>query len=402
MVDNNCKNHSLSITVLKGRSNRLRRGHPWLFSNEIDMNAEAKAIPAGSLVQIIDAGGEKLGIATFNSHSLIAARLLTASPNTLIDVNFFLGRLSNALKLRDSLFDAPFYRLIHAEADGLPGLIIDRYDSVVVIQTNTAGSELWLSFLVEALISLITPTAIVLANQSPIRALEGLQPNHAIIYGSLDGPLEILENGVRFLADVDGGQKTGWFFDQRPNRAFVAQLAKGRSVADLYSYAGGFGLTAVVAGGAASALLVDRSADALALARNAAALNGVSERVTTETGEAFAVMERLGAEKRRFGVVIADPPAFVKTKRDLTTGAKGYRKVARLASALVEPGGFLLCASCSHHMPAELFAEEVAHGISLNGRTGRILWSHGAGPDHPVHPLLPESAYLKALVLQLD
>lgn len=390
------------ITVQKGRSNRLRRGHPWLFSNEVEMTPEAKALPAGSLVQVIDAGGERLGTATFNPHSLIAARIVCPDASVSIDTGFFATRFREALAWRERLFTAPHYRLIHAEADGLPGLVIDRYGDALSVQTNTAGMEALLPLIVEALNEILQPTLIVLANQSPIRGLEGLQPAHAVIQGTVSGPIEIVENGVRFLADLADGQKTGWFFDQRPNRAFVASLAAGRTVADLYSYAGGFGITALVAGQAAHAFLLDRSADALATATQAAALNGVADKVETETGEAFAVMERLAREGRRFGVVIADPPAFVKTKRDLTTGAKGYRKVARLASALVEPGGVLLCASCSHHMPADAFQEEVAHGIGQSSRRGRILWSHGAGPDHPVHPQLPESAYLKALVLQLD
>ncbi len=390
-----------TLTVQKGHSQRVRRGHPWLFSNEVAMTAETKALPAGSLVQVVDAGGEKLGVATFNPHTLIAARLLSPTPQ-IITVDFLKQRLSAALSLRLALFNAPFYRLIHAEADGLPGLIIDRYGSVVVIQSNTAGMENLLPLIIEALIDLFAPRAVIVANHSPIRSLEGLLPSHQVIFGAVSGPVEIVENGVKFLADVADGQKTGWFFDQRPNRAFIAGLAHGRSVLDLYSYAGGFGITAVVAGGAASAHLVDRSGEALALAHQAASLNGVADKVTSESGEVFGVMERLAKDGQRYGVVIADPPAFVKSKRDLTTGAKGYRKVARLASALVEPGGFLLCASCSHHMPADNFADEVAHGIGLNGRSARVLWSHGAGPDHPVHPLLPESGYLKALVLQVD
>lgn len=389
------------ITILKGRSSRLRRGHPWLFSNEVDMTAEAKALPRGSLVALVDAGGEVLGQATFNPHSLIAARLLHGDAAAPIDAAFFVTRLKAALALRQRLFDQPYYRLVHSEADALPGLIVDRYGDVLSVQLNTAGMDRLREPLLEALHTLLAPRAIVLRNDSPVRGLEGLEIEHGLAAGSIDGPVEIVENGTRFLADITTGQKTGWFFDQRPNRAFIAGLAVGAATLDVYSYAGGFGLTALVRG-ATSALLVDRSEEALGLARQAAALNGVADRLETRCGDGFKVMETLAAEGRRFGAVIADPPAFVKTRKDLAAGAKGYRKMARLAAPLVQPGGFLLCGSCSHHMPAEQFFEEVSQGIGQAGRQGRLLWSHGAGPDHPIHPHLPESAYLKALVFQLD
>lgn len=388
-----------ALRLAKGRSKRLRAGHPWVFSNEVEMTPEAKALPPGSLVTLIDAGDEKLGIATFNPHSLIAARVLTRRAAESIGADFLAARLRSALALRDALFDAPYYRLIHSEADGLPGLIVDRYGDVLAVQTNTAGMERLLPELAEAFAAVLAPRAVVLINDSPVRKLEGLELDHRILSGTLDGPVELVENGCRFVADLTDGQKTGWFFDQRDNRAFVARLAKGRRVLDVYTYAGGFALQAALAG-ASETIAVDRSEQSLALAQQAAILNGVA--LQTVRAEAFAEMERLGAAGERFGVVVADPPAFVKSKKDLGAGAKGYRKMARLASALVEPGGILFCASCSHHMPAETFAEEISHGIHLAGRSGRILRSAGAAPDHPVHPLLPESAYLKSITLQLD
>ncbi|MGC2857018.1 class I SAM-dependent rRNA methyltransferase [Novispirillum sp. DQ9] len=389
------------VHVQKGRSGRARRGHPWLFSNEIDMTPQTKALPAGALVVVQDAGGERLGVGTFNAHSLIAVRLLARDPATVIDTAFLAARLRAALALREALFPTPHYRLVHSEADGLPGLIIDRYGDVVTVQANTAGMDALLPQILDALEEVLAPRAIVLRNDSPVRGLEGLEQGHSVARGTLEGPVELVENGVRFLADLTGGQKTGWFYDQRPNRAFVAALAKGRSVIDVFSYAGGFGLTCL-AGGASSALLVDRASDPLDLATRAAALNGFADRLETRAGDGFKTLEALGRDGARFGVVVADPPAFVKSKKDLAAGAKGYRKMARLAAAVVEPGGFLLCGSCSHHMSSELFHEEVTRGIGLAGRTGRILYAHGAGADHPVHPALPESAYLKVLVMQLD
>lgn len=387
------------IHIQPGRSRRFRNGHPWLFSNEIVMDAAAKAIAPGSLVGITDAGGEKLGVATFNPHSLIAARILSRDAGAVIDADWIAARLERARALRDLTIGRPFYRLIHAEADGLPGLIIDRYGDVFAVQTNSAGMENLLGLILPALERLFAPRAVVLKNDSPVRRLEGLDLYDRLESGELDGPVEIEENGARFLADLIAGQKTGWFFDQRDNRAAVASLAQGRSMIDFYSYAGGFAIQAARAG-AVRTVAVDRSDASLDLARRSAALNGIE--LEAVRADAFAEMERLKAAGERFGIVVADPPAFVKSKKDLAAGAKGYRKMTRLAAALVEPGGFLLAASCSHHMNPDLFAEEVRHGLSQAGRDGRILRASGAGADHPVHPFLPESAYLKALLLQLD
>ncbi|GAB3444325.1 class I SAM-dependent rRNA methyltransferase [Insolitispirillum peregrinum] len=390
-----------ALTILKGRSQRLRKGHPWLFSNEVDMTPEARALPPGTLVQVIDAGSEQLGIATFNPHSLIAARMISRDPRSVIDQSFLAGLIGKADALRSLLFPRPFYRLVHSEADGLPGLIIDRYGDVFTVQANTAGMDRLLPEIEQALTALFQPRAIVLRNDSPVRGLEGLETYHRLASGTLDGPVEIEENGVRLFADLSDGQKTGWFYDQRPNRAFIASLAKGRRVIDLYCYAGGFGVQALAAG-ADSAVFVDRSAHALGLARMAAEANGAAGRFSQHEGDVFKVAADLAAAGETFGVVVADPPAFVKSRKDLAAGSKGYRKMARLAAALVEPGGFLLCGSCSHHMPEDTFLEEVSRGIAQAGRSGRILWRHGAGPDHPVHPSLPESAYLKSIVFQLD
>lgn len=387
------------VRFAKGRARRFRGGHPWAFSNEIEMTPELKALPPGSLVTLVDAGDEKLGVATFNPHSLIAARVLDRDWSRVVDAAFLAERLRRAVDLRDMLFDGPYYRLIHSEADCLPGLIVDRYGDVLSVQVNTAGMERLTPLLLDALAEVLAPRAVVLRNDSPVRGLEGLALEHKVALGDLDGPVELMENGARFLADLTGGQKTGWFYDQRDNRAFVARLAKGRRVLDVYTYAGGFAVQAALAG-AASVTAVDRSEHSLALAEGAAKLNNVA--LSCVRAEAFAEMARLGAAGERFGLVVVDPPAFVKSRKDLHSGAKGYRKMARLAAPLVEPGGFMLAASCSHHMPVEMFAEEIAHGLAQAGRSGRVLRAAGAAPDHPLHPQLPESAYLKALVLQID
>jgi 23S rRNA (cytosine1962-C5)-methyltransferase len=231
--------------------------------------------------------------------------------------------------------------------------------------------------------------------------LEGLAQETRWVKGVRDGPVEMVENGVRFLADLAGGQKTGWYFDHRENRALVARFARDARVLDLYSYLGGFGIQAAAAG-AAEVVMVDRSEPALALAERSAALNGVAEKCRLVRANVFGEMERRAAAGERFDVVVADPPAFVKSKKDLRAGARGYRKLARLAAALVAPGGLLFTASCSHHMGGDPFTEELRRGIAAAGRTGRILYAGGAGPDHPVHLHLPENAYLKTRLVQLD
>lgn len=384
-----------------GRHKRVAGGHPWAYSNEIQMDAAAKALPAGGLVRLADAGGTVLGIATFNPHTLMAARLLSRDPAEVVDIAFYVRRFQAALAIRDRLFNRPFYRLIHAEADGIPALIVDRYGDVLVVQANSAGTDRALPQILEALTTVFPAASILLRNDSPARTLEGLGEEVRVAVGAIDGAIAVEENGAHFFADPAGGQKTGWFYDQRDNRAFVANLARGRSVIDFYCYTGGFGGLAA-ARGAARTVLVDRSAGALELAGEAAAANGVADRVELRKTDAFAELERLVAAGETFEVVICDPPAFVKSKKDLATGSKAYRKLARLGAQITAPGGVLLVASCSHNMASDFFAEQVARGLTDARRQGRILRSAGAGPDHPVHPHLPESAYLKAQVFALD
>lgn len=389
------------IRLQNGRDKRARFGHPWVYSNEIDMTPEVKALPAGSVVRLDAPSSEPLGVGLFNPRSLIAIRMLSRDPKAVIDQGFLADRLAKALALRDRLYAKPYYRLVHAEADGLPGLIIDRYGDVLVCQFNTAGMDRLREPLLAALDEVLSPKTVVLRNDSSARQQEGLSQGVEIAKGKLSSPLKLQENGATFFADLAEGQKTGWFYDQRENRAFMAGLSKGHRVLDVYAYAGGFAVQAALAG-ASEVMACDRSEQALALAQKAAEANKISNKFKTLKGEAFSELEKLQEAKERFGVVICDPPAFVKSQKDLATGAKGYRKIARLGANLVEPGGFLFVASCSHNMEPARFAEEVAKGVGAAGRTGRVIRSAGAAPDHPVHPLLPESAYLKAQVYQLD
>lgn len=389
------------VRLLPGESRRLRAGHPWAYANELALDEAAKAIAPGSLVILAADDGSPLGIATFNGHSLITARIMTRTVQQPIDHDFLAERVAKALARRERFFDAPFYRLVHSEADDLPGLIVDRFGEVAVCQCNTAGMAALVEPIVAALDTVLAPGTVVLRNDSAARTLEGLTPEVRIAKGTLDGPVTIEENGVTYLADVLGGQKTGWFYDQCPARALVAGLARGRRVLDLYSYTGGFALQAA-AHGAQEAVLVDGSGPALALAAEAAARNGIADRCATVESEVFGELTRRAQRGERFAIVIADPPAFVRSRKGLKSGLKGYRKLTRLAAQLVEPGGLLFLASCSHLVGPLDLAAEIRRGLAAAKRSGRILAAGGPGPDHPVHGFLPESAYLNWQLLELD
>jgi 23S rRNA (cytosine1962-C5)-methyltransferase len=396
---------ALPVLRLKpGAQKRLVRGYPWAYSNEIEMDAEARGVPAGGLVRLADSRGEALGTALFNRRPLIAARLMSRRSDVSVDRDFLAARLARALEIRERLFDRPFYRLCHAEADGLPGTVIDRFGPTLVIQVNTAGMAQLLPDLLAALDRLLEPETVVLRNDSPARELEGLALEVEVVKGSLDGASELIENGARYLADLRAGQKTGWFYDQRDNRALVGRLSaglQGGRVLDAYSYTGGFAIQAALAG-AQEVVAVDRSEAALELAAEAAQLNGVDARCRFVRAEVFADLAERARAGDRFELVVVDPPAFVKTKRDLPQGLKGYRKLLRLAALAVQPGGLLVAASCSHHVDVAAFSEQLRRGLQDAGREGRILYQRGAGPDHPLHPFLPETVYLKLLAVAVD
>ncbi|MBV8504949.1 MAG: class I SAM-dependent rRNA methyltransferase [Alphaproteobacteria bacterium] len=390
-----------SIALLPGRHRRAEAGHPWIYSNEVAMDAAARALTPGSLVTLQRADGSPLGVAMFNPHTLLSARLLDRDTARPIGRRFLARRIERALKLRERLFNQPYYRLVHAEADGLPGLIIDRFGAVLVVQSNAAGMARLEPLVLDALGELLSPEAIVQRNDSPARGLEGLASETRVATGSLERPVPVDENGAVFRADLLAGQKTGWFFDQRDNRRFIASMARGARVLDLYCYTGGFAVEAA-RGGAAAVLGIDGSEPALALAIQAAELNGVGQRCSFRRGEAFAEAGGLAAKGERFDIVVADPPAFAKSRKGVPAALRGYRKLARLAASVTAGGGILFIASCSFHVDAADFAEAVRRGLADAGRAGRILRIAGADADHPVHPALPETAYLKTLTLAVD
>jgi 23S rRNA (cytosine1962-C5)-methyltransferase len=387
-----------AIIVPKGQRSKARDGSPWIFSNEIRMDQAAKTLVPGTVVNVRGEDGRAFGTGYFNPKSLIAVRLLAQDCDAAIDAGFFAQRLSRALALREAVYDRPFYRLCHAEGDGLPGLVIDRFDDTLTVQMGTAGMERQIEAIAAALDEVLKPKTIILRNDAPPRALEGLEPYVKTLKGE-GRRIAVEENGARYIADLAEGQKTGWYYDQRDNRAFIASLVKGKTVLDAYSYTGGFGILAAKAG-AKEVVCLDSSAPALALAEEGARANAVT--IKAVKADVFEELERLKAAGERFDIVVADPPPFVKSKKDLEPGAKAYRKLARLAADVTAPGGFLMVASCSHNIPPERFAQECAQGLQRAGRAAAMIRQTGAGPDHPVHPLLPESAYLKAIVYALD
>ena len=389
-----------TIRLKPKEGRRLRAGAPWAFSNEVEMSNATKALKPGAIVNVVGDDGHPLGSGYFNPNSLIAIRLLDAQPDVKFNTAFFEKKLARARDLRDALYGKPYYRLVHAEGDYLPGVTIDRFGDACVVQVTTAGMEGLLEPLLGALDKVISPSDVILRADTPSRALEGLESYVRAAIGEASR-IAVEENGIRYFADLGSGQKTGWYYDQRDNRAFMASLAKGQSVLDAYCYTGGFALAAAK-GGAREVVALDSSAPALALAEESAAANGVSSACKFVKADVFEEFERLGNAKEVFDIVIADPPPFVKSRKDLEPGAKAYRKLARMAAKLVAPNGLLLLASCSHNIAPDRFAQECAMGIQRADRRARLIRQAGAGADHPVHPMLPESAYLKALVYALD
>ncbi|MEL5878547.1 RSP_2647 family RNA methyltransferase [Cereibacter sphaeroides] len=385
----------------KAEARALRHGFPWVYADELVTDRRTQALAPGTLAVLEDAERRALGLVTVNVSSKIIARMLDRDPEAVIDEGWFAERLTRALALRERLFDQPFYRLVHAEADGLPGVVIDRFGEAAVIQPNAAWAEAHLPALEAALVRVIGVTTVVKNGTGRARGLEGLAEETVVLRGGLSAPVPVPMNGATYMADLTGGQKTGLFYDQRPNHAFAARLGRGGSVLDVFTHVGGFALAAL-AGGAERALAVDASGPALALAEAGAKLAGLGDRFETRQADAFQALEALGAEGARFDLVICDPPAFAPAKPALEAGLRAYERLARLAAPLVAPGGYLVLCSCSHAADLSAFRNASARGIGRGGRRGQLIHTGFAGPDHPILPQLAESGYLKSLFFRLD
>lgn len=385
----------------KAEARAIRHGFPWVYADEMVSDRRTMSMRPGTLAVLEDGLRRPMGLVTVNPKSKIIARMLDADPLAVVDQAWFKGRIARALAMRARLFDAPFYRLVHAEADGLPGIIIDRFGDTAVVQPNAAWAEVHIEALVAALCAVTGVTRVVKNGTGRSRSLEGLEEEVVVMRGTLDAPVPVMMNGATYMADLIGGQKTGIFYDQRPNHAFAAGLAKGARVLDVFSHVGGFGLAALAAG-ATSTLSVDGSAPALMLAEQGAAAMGAGARFATRQGDAFTVLEALGTEGETFDLVICDPPSFAPAKSSLDAGLRAYERVARAAASLVTPGGYLVLCSCSHAADLASFRNASARGIGRAGRKGQLIHTGFAGPDHPMLPQLAESGYLKALFFRLD
>jgi 23S rRNA (cytosine1962-C5)-methyltransferase len=383
------------LRLRKNEDRRLRAGHLWVFSNEVDVErTPLTAFEPGEQAEVQDSRGAPLGVGYVNPRSLIAVRLVSRDRDARLDHALLKRRIARALALREMLFDRPFYRLVYGESDGLPGLVVDRFGDVLVVQLTTAGMERAKDDVVQALRDALSPVGILLRNDSSGRALEGLDSYVETAFGTIPDTVPLEENGVRFEAPM-AGQKTGWFYDHRMNRARLMAYARGRRVLDVFSYVGGWGVQAAAAG-ADHVVCVDASAEALEHVARNAALNDAAERVATRRGDAFDVLRMMAAEGEKFDVVVLDPPAFIKRKKDQKAGEEAYRRVNQLALEVLRQDGILVSASCSYHLPREALQDAMLRAARNRGRSLQILEQGHQGPDHPIHPAIPETAYLKA------
>ncbi|APE43615.1 SAM-dependent methyltransferase [Sulfitobacter alexandrii] len=385
----------------KANARAIRHGFPWVYANELVTDRRTRKLTPGALALLEDAERQPMGLVSVNTNSKIIARMLDRDPAAVIDQAWFERHIRRALRLRERLYDAPFYRLVHAEADGLPGVVIDRFDDTCVVQPNAAWAEALIEPLCAALVAVTGATNVLKNAGGRTRALEGLDDVNAVLAGAApEKPVPVRMNGATYLADVTGGQKTGIFYDQRPNHAFAANLSRGARVLDVFAHVGGFSLAAL-ASGASSALAVDGSGPALELAQGGAEAAGVADRFATRQGDAFDVLAALRAEGAEFDVVICDPPAFAPARPALEAGLRAYERVARLAAPLVAEGGILGLCSCSHAADLAQFRVASVRGIGRAGRHGVLLHTGFAGADHPQLPQLAESGYLKSLFFRL-
>ena len=383
------------IYLKKNEDKRLRKGHLWVFSNEVDTKRTAlEQFTPGDLVQVKSDDGKVMGTAYVNPQTLICARLLSRKPNLKCGANFFKERLTTALALREKLFDKPYYRLVFGESDGLPGLVIDRFGAVLSVQITTAGIEQRKESLLAALVELLSPVAIILKNDNSQRELEGLSLESEIAYGELPDTIIIEENGAQFKIDILEGQKTGWFYDHRSSRALLASVAKKQRVLDLFSYTGAWGIPAALAG-ASEVTCVDASEGAQALAKENAQLNQVDDKMHFVRSDVFDFLKQARLENQLYDIIVLDPPALVKRKKDFKQGYEAYRRLNQLALQVLSKNGILVSASCSYHLSRENLHEILRSSGRHIDRHLVFFASGGQGPDHPVDPASPETEYLK-------
>jgi 23S rRNA (cytosine1962-C5)-methyltransferase len=387
------------LRLKRNEDRRLHAGHLWIFSNEVD-TAQSPLVKfkAGELVRVLAHNDRALGLAYVNPKSLIAARLLETWK--IPDAAWLAGRIRAALALRERLYAKPYYRLVYGESDGLPGLVIDRYGPACVVQIGTAGMELLKTPIQQALSQVLRCEAVLFKNDGSAREMEGLPSYVEIAAGNFDQPSVVIEDGLEFQAPLSEGQKTGWFFDQAANRrALVKYVRKGARVLDVFSYVGAWGVRAAHSG-AREVTCIDSSAAALELAAANAGRNGL--KVAARKGDAFDVLEELGKQGERYDVIVIDPPAFAKRKKDLPKALAAYKRLNQLAIQALANDGILVSCSCSFHVSAEDLQDAIAKAARGADKHLQILEMGGQGPDHPVHPAIPETRYLKAYFCRVN
>lgn len=382
------------LRLKRGEDRRLNAGHLWVFSNEVDTDrTPLTAFDAGELCRVVGDRDKFLGYGYVNPHSLISARILGRDPDHPPSKSLLVHRLQVALSLRNSLYDRPFYRLVYGESDQLPGLVLDRFGDVVVGQIATAGMEAMKADIEAAVKKVIAPAALLWKNDSGARDLEGLPHYVEAAFGEVPDTVAVEEGGITFQAQIRAGQKTGWFFDQSANRLALRKYVGGARVLDVFSYLGAWGLGALRAG-ATEVTCIDSSAPALEALQATAAANGLKPSVIR--GDAFDAMEALHAQKRRFDVVVIDPPAFIKRKKETPKGEAAYRRLNQLAMQLLDRDGILVSCSCSYHLEPGSLVTAIQRAARHVSRFAQIVEVGGQAPDHPIHPAIPETRYLKA------
>ncbi|MCW5590434.1 MAG: class I SAM-dependent rRNA methyltransferase [Legionellales bacterium] len=387
------------LILKKSEHKRILAGHLWVYSNEVDtQKSSLKQFQPGDLVDIFNQENRFIATAYINPHNLLTARVLTTLPNTTIDHCFFLQRLQVAFAKRQSLFNQPYYRLVFGESDFLPGVVVDRFNDVIVVQISTAGMEALKEYLVAAIDELLNPNIIILKNDAKSREQEGLPCYVEFCKGNSIDEISLIENEVSFIVPATSGQKTGWFFDHRNNRALLQKIAKDKKVLDVFSYVGGWGIQAAMFG-AKQCVCVDSSEPALTYLQKNAALNHIENKISTINDDAFKALSTLQSQGEKFDVIIVDPPAFIKKRKDIPAGEKAYQRINELALALLNPQGFLLSASCSMLLPEHRLRELLARASHKTARHLSILQSLHQGFDHPVHFNIPETNYLKGFLV---
>lgn len=387
------------LVLRRDEERRLQAGHLWIFSNEVDVDkSPLTAFEPGAHVEVHSSQGRFLGYAYVNPKTLISARLLSRDPDHPPGKSLLVHRLNVALALRRRFFDAPHYRMAFGEGDLLPGLVVDRYGDVLVAQLGTAGMEAMKAEVQEALVKVAAPRALLWKNDSPVRELEGLPRYIETAFGDVPATVEVPEGGVRFQLPLATGQKTGWYYDQTANRALFTRYCRDARVLDVFSYAGGFALQAKRAG-AAAVTCVDSSQAALSAAAATADANGLEAELLE--GDAFETLEALAGQRRRFDAVVVDPPAFIKRKKDHPKGLAAYRRINQLAMQLLERDGLLMACSCSYHLAPGELVDSVQRAARHLDRFAQLVAVGAQSADHPVHPAIDETRYLRAFLFRV-